>query len=448
MIESKDQPPDEPKSIREVIDQFLQERLQPKLDKIDSALEKATEDEKRFDLLEKRQDLLRAHRPETWIPDAAKRVTQIQQVTHAIKYTHPDAKGTSLSSQGNPAAGDALVGTHTLGSAGEPDVVGNAAALDVLKFLRLEVDGKSLLARAAEADPALAAALSGNIEQAQSLMTAFAGLTDPKGDPATHKLAKQLYWPLEDGGYHLLAPLFPTTLVHRLWATMREDRFSDEAKAARDAHYNKRPHEHGYHEYPQFAIINFGGTKPQNISQLNSQRYGEAWLLASVPPTWRMQPAKPPLNVETVFERRFGYRRRVRELTRGLREFLDKLGDWNNLNIRNKRAALVGMIRDELIQFAAEVQELPAGWSAEPECLLNREECLWLDPGRAATDQEFAAERLRGDWQERVSRRFGNWLNARLSVSKTPMGDAEHQAWQDSLETELRTLREELDSHV
>lgn len=32
----------------------------------------------------------------TWLADAARRVTQIQAVTHVLKATHPDARGSSL----------------------------------------------------------------------------------------------------------------------------------------------------------------------------------------------------------------------------------------------------------------------------------------------------------------------------------------------------------------
>ena len=421
--------------IRAVINEFLQERLQPKLDRL-----KEDEDEKR-------QTLLDAHRPESWIADAARRVGQIQQISHAIKYSHPDARGTSLSSRGNDAAGDLLIGTHSLQGSGSPDVVGNAAALDVLKFLRLEVGGRSLLTRAIEADPALVDALPGDAAQKQEWMDAFAGLTAPKGQPASHKLAKQLYWPIGGGEYHLLAPMFPTTLVNRVWSTIREDRFSEEARAAREARRNKQHHEHGFREYPDFAIQKFGGTKPQNISQLNSERYGENYLLVSVPPSWQNQPTQPPLNMNSIFERWFGRRKPVRQLTDTLRRFLIRVKDYNNKPIRDTRAELVALIRDELMQLAAELQDLSPGWSADEDCRLNAEERYWLDPRRALEDEDFAAARSAGDWKEAVCHRFGNWLNARLDTDRTPMGEAEHKQWHSDLDKELRMMREELDNH-
>ncbi|EQD27458.1 CRISPR-associated protein Csy1, partial [mine drainage metagenome] len=186
--------------------------------------------------------------PEKWLLDAARRVCQIQQVTHALKFTHPDAKGSSLNSAGNSAAGEHQVGTHSIGDQLASDIVGNAAALDVYKFLSLSIGGKSLLDYACMQHPALAAALSNDAEQAGNWMAAFSSLAQPKGKPASHKLAKQVYWPLDNGEYHLLAPLFPTSLVHGVWKMIREDLFSETTKAAREAHRAGVSHLQGYHE--------------------------------------------------------------------------------------------------------------------------------------------------------------------------------------------------------
>ena len=420
--------------IQNAIQAFLQERLQAKLDKLKEGQD------------EERRQLLATYQPETWIADAARRVGQIQQVSHALKYTHPDARGSNLYSEGNPQAGESAIGTHTLGDGKKPDVVGNAAALDVNKFLSLTVDGRSLLDLAIAHDSALSAAFSDDPETAGKWMAAFANLPQPKGKPASHTLAKQVYWPLGQGQYHLLAPLFPTSLAHTVWERLRLDRFSDASKAARQARFEQRAHPHGYCEYPDLAIQKFGGTKPQNISQLNSERYGENWLLPSLPPQWHSDPVRPPLHIESIFPRRFGNRRTVKELTQVLGKFLKSVEgeEHNNIRIRNKRAELVRYILDQLLQFAAELQELDGGWSLDPNCKLNDAEQCWLDPKRAETDPDFAAQRLRGDWQDEVCLRFGQWLNARLRTDKLPVGLPESLAWQTLLDDELRMIRLEL----
>ena len=94
---------------------------------------------------------------EQWIADAARRASQIQLVTHGLKFTHPDARGTSVFSSGNNTAKSHLVGTHILGLALIADGVCSAGALDVFKFLQIEVAGRTLLNRIMANDPQLAA---------------------------------------------------------------------------------------------------------------------------------------------------------------------------------------------------------------------------------------------------------------------------------------------------
>jgi len=424
-------------SLRNAIEEFLQERLKPKLD----ALEEGQE--------EKREKLQKEYAPESWIAAAARRVAQIQQVTHALKFSHPDARGTSLSSPGNPDAGPLLIGTHTLADASKPDVVGNAAALDVLKFLRLEVAGKTIQERAASADAALLEALPGDETQSADWMQAFAALTEPKGDLASHKLAKQLYWPLDEDqgnvGYHLLAPLFPSSLVHSVWETITDDRFGDDAKAAREARKEKRHHEKALREYPELAVLKIGGTKPQNISQLNSERRGDVYLLAARPPSWVSESIRPPLHTDSVFGPYLN--RPLSRLTKALRDFLIKVQGRNNLHIRAKVTQLVQAIGDEVMQTAAWLQALPPGWSAGPDCQLVVAERFWLDPDRAQQDGDFARQRAAADWRATICDRYGNWLNARIGGERLRVGDPEHTEWRSALEHELRMLREGLDSH-
>lgn len=426
----------EPARIKQAITEFLQGRLQPKLDKL-----KPDEDETR-------QKLLAEHQFDTWIADAARRVGQIQQVTHAIKFTHPSADGASLSSRGNSSAGDREVGTHVLGDSMAADVVGNAAALNVYKFLRLTVDGRSLLERAIARDPAFAEALSADPAAAAAFLEAFAGLPEPKGSPASHKLAKQLYWPVQEGTYHLLAPLFSSSLAHAVYKRINDDRFSDEAKAARDARRNKEPFSGASRDYRNLVIQSFGGSKPQNISQLNSERRGENYLLASLPPTWESPALRAPLKIDTVFSRYFEQRREVRRLTEALRDFLKRVAKADsNLRIRQTRAELVADLCGEVLYFAAELQRyLEPGWSAGPDCRLNLAERCWLDPARSLSDEDFATHRKQGDWKDEVCLRFGNWLNARLQTDKTQFGSPEALVWQAVLGNELKLLREEFDN--
>ena len=420
--------------IRTEILRFLAERIQPKLDKL-----KDDDDETR-------QKLIDEHQPATWIASAAHRVGQIQQVSHALKFTHPSADGSSLSSSGNPDADALELGTHNLLDEWTPDVVGNAAALDVYKFLRLTIDGRTLLERAIAKDQALAKALSDDEDEATEWMAAFAALPEPKGGLSSHKLAKQLYWPIGDGTYHLLTPLFSSALAHVVHKRITDDRFSDEAKAAKKAWYAHEWHPSSYRTYPNLAIQSFGGSKPQNISQLNSERRGQNYLLASVPPIWKSTSLRLPLKTDSVFTAKgyFGYRRRVNSLVEALRDFLKRAADANNVRIRNTCYQLVADLCDQALQMAAELREAEPGWTATEACQLNLAEQCWLDPERSLMDETFAVHYRQDDWKQEVCLRFANWLNARLQTDKTFFGADEAAEWKGRLEQELKMLREDL----
>ena len=432
-------PPASVVQIKAVINAFFQERLEPRLKKL------KPEDE------EGRQKLLFDNCPENWIPGAAQRVKKIQKVTHAIKYIHPEAKGSCFCTDGNLPPDSLFVGTHTLAGKLSLDVVCDAKQLDVYKFLCLPVGDKTLLDLIADNNPSVAKALSDDLNLARGWISEFACWAEGKdqdvqGAVASHKLAKQIYWPTAENDYHLLAPLFPTSLVHTVWEGICRDRFSEEAEAARNAKKARLAYPHGCREYPKLALQRFGGDSgKQNISQLNLKRRGENFLLPSLPPIWKSVDIRPPLAVNSIFDRIFGSRKRVRELVKALREFLVSVEHAGaNIRIRNKRAELAGLIRDETFQYAAELRQLAPGWSASPECLLNSAEQCWLDPERTELDADFASLRQRGDWHDEICRRFGNWLNARLTTPNTPMGAVEAVHWRDVLDEEMRMMREEV----
>jgi len=413
--------------LRTLIAQFLKERCDAKAEKLDS-------DDPKF------QELQQQYQPATWLEDAARRVTQIQAVTHSLKPIHPDAKGTSLYSQPSGLTALDVVGSHCLGDDFASDVVGNAAALDVYKFLKLDHQGRSLLDLALAGDADLAAALSDDADKAAAWMEAFAGLTRARGRLASHTLAKQLYWPtgsdsLDDSQYHLLAPLYASSLAHRVWQQIQDDRFSDEAKAARQARHDGQWSDRPVREYPQLAVQQLGGTKPQNISQLNSERRGNNYLLASLPPSWRSLDIRPLLRTDSMLHR---YERRdeVRQTVRTLLAFL-KTDPAKNVETRQRRAELVNALIDELLQFAAELRTLDPGWSQEPDCWLALSERHWLDPEGTAAACEAAGRPLPTDTAERISDTFATWLNARLrdthSRDPLPMGDPEFLQWRHDM---------------
>ena len=434
---------------RAAISAFLQERLQAKLDKL------KPDDPQR-------DEVIASFAHDVWLASAAKRVEQIQAVTHSLKPIHPDARGTNLYVEPRTLPPLAELGSHALGERFVGDVVGNAAALDVYKLLKLEVNGRSLLTALLAQDADALAALHTDPAQAQALRDAFVSLTQPRAEgPSSHTLAKQLYWltgtdASDDAHYTLLAPLYATSLAHAVHAQVQEDRFGEANKAARQARRERKVHDGVFHDYPGLAVQNMGGTKPQNISQLNSERRGMNYLLSSLPPQWQASAVRLPVHAASVFDRLFIARPEVRRTVRALRVYLES-DPAANLATRDRREELLDALVDELVSLAAELQQiLPPGWSRDDERFkeLGYEETLWLDPLRAEIPEEaqFAHDWQYMDWPAAIGKAFAGWLNAQLR-DKLPVGDAEAREWkkvlltdEDGFKQHLRELRNKLDA--
>ena len=451
-------PPPDPATVsalRVLIDGFIEVRLNAKLDKLTQPDD------------EQRQTLIGEHHRGTWLADAARRATQIQLATHTLKPIHPDARGSTIYLDRSTVGDPVLIGSHVVVEPAD-DVVGNAAALDVYKLLKLTHADESLLVRARRRDPdfhaAMAADASPEAAQAATEWIAnFAALAEATADPATHTLAKQLYFPLADGGYHLLAPLFPTALVHEWHGRQASDRFSDATKAARDARRaEKRPEDgKGYCDYPGLAVQKFGGTKPQNISQLNSERGGAAHLLSALPPVWRSPDLRLPLKVESVFAVPGLLSRQFSGPLKALRGFLVSVNKGPDkqrsiLEWRQERGARVDELVSGIQKWAAEVQLNQPGWSLHADCRLNELERPWLDPyapkeaedavvaSAVVTeielseedrffayldDQEHKAEAKALNVDREIARAFARWLDSLLTTKDTPMDSATYREW-------------------
>jgi len=417
---------------RAAISAFLQERLQAKLDKL------KPDDPQR-------DEVIASFAHDVWLTSAAKRVEQIQAVTHSLKPIHPDARGTNLYVEPRTLPPLAELGSHALGERFVGDVVGNAAALDVYKMLKLEVNGRSLLTALLAHDADALAALHADPAQAEKLRDAFVSLTQPRAEgPSSHTLAKQLYWltgtdACDDAHYTLLAPLYATSLAHAVHAQVQEDRFGEANKAARQARRERKVHDGVFHDYPGLAVQNMGGTKPQNISQLNSERRGMNYLLSSLPPKWKVNAQRFPTHADSVFTRYFDSRPLVRQTVKTLRRYLE-----SNPNpvkdTRDHRKELVDVLVDEMVNMAAELQHaLPPGWTLDDPrfSALNEDEQTWLDALRAELPEEddFANRWLAMEWPDAIGTRFGNWLNARLE-GKLSFSDIEFRAWKKELLTD------------
>jgi CRISPR-associated protein Csy1 len=432
--------------LTENIREYIAKRCTDRLEKLDKEAEKEragiadSEAVALFDLAyaEKRQVEIEKYKPANWLTDASNRAKQISLVSHALKYTHSDAKGSSLLVT---AEGEDLgyLATKTLRTI-PTDVVGNAAALDVANLLLLDADGVKLLDFIRQQDATPLAPLSENNAQLETWLSGFSEALK-LSEPGSHTLAKQVYFPLGDGEYHLLAPLASSSLTHSVYNRIMDVRFGEEAKALRDARKKGKYAEGVLTDFTGLATQSFGGTKPQNISLLNSQRRGRAFLFNAQPPSWKTK--LTPLQKDTAFWS--GYRYQVRRAIYELQDFI-KANAFreSNMEIRAERQRIIQQFVDELHQYASRFWQLAAGWSLESD--VTKDLACWLDPERS--DEAFINVRESGDWQEKIAAYFARFLIGTLEKRKIQLSDTEHQYLKKQITKEASRFVEDLEVMV
>lgn len=342
----------------------------------------------------------------TWINDAARRAGQISLATHAVKFINSSIKASNLIDQ-NKGHDPRYLDTEGLTSKAI-DVVGNAAALDVAGFLQLtDENGDALLDHLKKGDVSPLESWAENPEQAKEWLKGLSQAWSSTA-PSSHNFAKQLYFPVGENEYHLLAPLYSSALSQVLYEKVQHARYSQEMKEIRAARRAKEFHADELIVYPDLAVTFAGGTKPQNISQLNNRRGGRTYLFSSQPPTWKQQ-IHLPLNVCTVFDHHSinnDTRKNVQRLAQFLVE-LNKTSANSNMRIRDYIERTVDEIIDQILSFTAVWKAFPAGWSNKSD--LTQYQRQWLDPKNPKWDI------YDDDWKKVVSEEFARWLKDKLN---------------------------------
>lgn len=420
-------------ALADYIDQRKQAKLEPFQKALNKVLEKSENEIEiavaKAEYAEKTELIEENYKPVAWLTDAARRAKQISLATHAAKFTHSDAKASSiLVSQ--PCTDNQTVNNQYLITASLTDkaidAVGNAAALDVAKLLNIKVNGENLIKQLQQNHAQALSAFTDNDELLQTWVDGFKlALGDEK--LSSHNLSKQIYFPIKpesnEAEYHLLCPLFSSALAHNLHKKVTETRFGD-SKDIRDARRANKYDERMDISFPNTAVQTFGGSKAQNISQLNSERYGQHFLLNTAPPTFQAQ-VKPPINNTSLFNRQLTYK--VSGYLRDFKAFLSNLKpEENNFKVRYKRDYhFILPILDQLMIHASNIQILPAGWASESNCKLKHAHALWLDVYNP--NESFQREREKLDWQTVIAADFASWLIKQIkNDEKYRLGDIEH----------------------
>lgn len=334
-----------------------------------------------------------------WLPDAAKRVSQLSMVSHPSKFSHPSAKTSSVIVQ----AKHSVDGYLRSGNVDYPlDVFGNAAAMDVFKFLSVNLDnGQTVLDAFEKQDEDLKQFIQRSSLDFDVLRLAFLVIKDNDTSVKTDHLVKQVYFPIGEKNYHLLSLLTPSGLITKLKQSIDAIRFSDATKLAKDRRKKNELDEVGYADIYDLTVTAYGGTQPQNVSVLNSQNAGRAYLLSSAPPQFEKRAIRLP---KTDFFAQSLYRKNFQDSFLQLHKLMQL--DVNNIDIRTAIRNIIQFVIDQVMFQAFKIRQSYAeGWSNEDYyASLPKLQRVWLDDFYENEREQY------DEWRDELSREIARWI--------------------------------------
>ncbi|MBE4586270.1 type I-F CRISPR-associated protein Csy1 [Vibrio navarrensis] len=363
------------------------------------------------EVLEKQQECEQNFLLDNWLSDAAKRAGQISVASHPCTFSHPSARKnkngyvSSIIAKNKPRI-DGFLRSGNVSV--EQDALGNAAALDVYKFLSLEMsDQRSLLVHIEQESDLARQLLDIPSCEYQALRDGFLKMIDSDQAPVSSSKIKQVYFPIADGEYHLLSLLTHSGHLFELRKRLDALRFGDAVKEARECKKTNHFHPAGYQEIFGLTTIGFGGTKPQNISVLNNQNAGKAHLLVSIPPELTPRDIRLP---RTDFFKESFTAWQAKEVLEALHRLFQT--DYNNVNLRDGRDYRIQQYVDLVIEKMWQVRLFLEAYSGELSSALPLEQKIWLYP-------EFADLRHQEDeWLDKIIRHIARGLINHYSRSK------------------------------
>ena len=383
-------------------------------------------------LLKKIED---EHDYNAWLSWAAEKADGVSLATHVIKLTHSGiSRASCFYDKGTVQKKSYLTTAHIQ----KPviDGTGNAALSPIADLLRLKNRNGTLAEQILADDDSGLAPFAKNREQLGDWISGVKKALD-NPQKSSHYLAKQVYFPVADNGYHLLSIVPSSSLCHELFERF-QDYWSERQEEARDCKKNKKYSSDLCVRYPNKAALKVTASNPQNVSILNGKRKGQWLLLSCQAPVWKST-TKPPVNKRSLFQGEIHYwsLESSKKLQRLLLTVKNKKLSASNPKIHARLSALVEDIIDLVFDYAASIQNLEnqAGWSRNAK-KLKRSHQFWLDPFRDG--DEFQQLRKSVDWQADICRDFSLWLNKRLEHKRLTFGQTHEAFWQKIFKPRLR----------
>jgi CRISPR-associated protein Csy1 len=416
-----------------MLDQAITEFLEnKKQDYLKKKVNSNTSEEDKLVFIQEAQE---KYALESWLVDASNRAKQLSLTSHPAKFVHPNAKASSIivnAHQDN----DGLLRSGNVKV--ELDIFGNAAALDVEKFLRTELqDKKTILQHLQENTEIIKQQFQSNGTDFEEIREGFMLIKLSDLEQSSEKI-KQVYFPVDDD-YHLLSILNASGIIYKLKQKINDLRFSEENKTLREELKKTKPSsmKGEITDLYDLTSIGYGGTKPQNISTLNNQNGGVSFLLSSMPPQLKKRSTQPPKH--DFFDNCLWT-----DLFKNDFEQFHQVLNWrkNNINIRDKRDEIVLNSLTKVTWLVNSIREIHLGWSDSEiynDLLLWQK--IWLDDKYTDIRQD---DKQNHDYLTQAQSYFANWFigNYRQTIKDNKLlGDDDIEQIKKVLKAEQELLK-------
>lgn len=388
--------------INEVITKFFDERKEAWLKK---KLKASMEEDEVLEVYEKSGIEFSL---EVWLPNASKRAGQISMSTHPCTFSHPSARKNKngyvtsiIASKKYRADGFLRSGNVEV----DTDALGNAAALDVHKFLNLLMpDGKVLIEHIQEDTSLAKSLLNIKAKSYEILKREFLQMIESSNDSLTSSKIKQVYFPVDEE-YHLLSILSNSGMIYHLRKRLDTIRFgADEEdkkrlKSLRELRKNAKFSEEGFPEIYNLTTIGYGGTKPQNISVLNSKNGGKAQLLNAMPPNIEKRDTRfPKSNFFRESMNPWKYKYIFMDL-----HAIYKIKEYTNIDIRNAKKYHYEILIEKTIEQMWAVRAVSDALYYEKTSTLKSHQQIWL----LSSKEEEREENI---WLDTIIKDIASWI--------------------------------------
>ena len=363
--------------------------------------------------------------PADWFDAMVMHMNECHLASHVGKFTNPDIK-TTVCSHSKKVAGYVTTG----GSTCSLDILTPAQYLGSASLLLSPVTpDKNVLEAVITRDKELEKELellSLPIEKLQKKVQEM--LEDSQKEPeATDTHLRQVYFPIAEGEYHLLSVMPSSCLALEMYQRIRA------INGHKIGCYDKKSEDYGKpcEEVTGLAMIGFGGTKPQNISALNSRYGGKTYLLSSLPPSLPARKIRLPKS--DFFRESIWYKQQSNTLYR-LHTYMKQ--ERNTMEIRQAIHDLMDEIISAVLLTTYQIRAREIGWSKkEAYSQLPTAQKIWLDDA-------YMEERLKPSWTGKIAAAFARWVifsyEKLLGEEAVSLGDAEWSNIKNQMEIVLK----------